>query len=490
VPPEGSELDLDPRDWEETRQLGHRMVDDMLAHLRGLRERPAWQPVPPATRAAFRAPLPRAGQGAESAYQDFRRHVLPYPVGNNHPRFWGWAQGAGNVTGALAELLAASLNSMCWGGDQAGIHVEEQVLDWMKELLGFPAESSGIVVSGTSVATLIALAAARRKHGARDAEEAGLNQSAGALRIYCSVDTHNCLARAAALLGLGRGNVVQIPVDSQHRIDLPQLQSRIRADRGQGHVPMFVVGSAGTVGTGAIDPLDRLADLCREEGLWFHVDGAIGAVAMCSPALAPLFRGMERADSIAFDFHKWLSIPYEAGCVLIRDAELHRSAFANPAHYLSVLEGGVTPASATYFNGLGVELSRGMKALKVWMTLKDHGVERLGRVMEQNVEQTRYLADRLREIPEVELLGTGPLNIVCFRYAPAGRAPEEQDRLNQELLVRIQESGVAVPSPYVSGERFGMRICICGHRTRTADLDLFLAELGKMIEETSRNTRL
>jgi aromatic-L-amino-acid/L-tryptophan decarboxylase len=474
---------LDPNNWDDARAMGHRMVDDMFEYLRTLPDRPPWRPMPESVKNALQMDPPHQGVNLSAAYEEFTKNILPYPVGNVHPRFWGWAQGCGTVTGAMAEFLAASMNCMSWGGDQAGVYVEKQVLSWMKSLMGFPSSASGILTSGTSTATLIALAVIRKKYAPKETSDSGVNQSIHPLRFYCSSETHNCLARTADITGMGKQNVVTIPVNSRYEMNTVLLEEKIIEDKERGHVPACVVGTAGTIGTGAIDDLNTIAEICARHGLWFHVDGAVGAVLRCSKKLAPLLSGMERADSLAFDLHKWFFVPYDAGCILIRDSQLHKQTFSNPASYLALMDGGVTPQDGFFFNDYGIELSRGMKALKVWMSIKEHGLDRYGEIMEQNVNQARYLGSKLQNHEELELVATGPLNTVCFRYAPKNWDTKSLNSLNKKLLVEIQERGVAVPSPFTTDGKFSIRVCITNHRTKNADLDYFLTELLKIGRE-------
>lgn len=483
------EATLDPQDWDSIRGLGHRMLDDAFAFLRDVRKRPVWQPMPPQAKDHFREGVPLQPKDLAQVYEEFKKFVLPYPVGNIHPRFWGWAQGTGTVNGVLAEIMATAMNPNAWGGNQSAVYVERQVIYWMKEVIGFPMASSGVMTSGASMATLIGLAVARKKKAPHDVRVAGVHQAHSPLRVYCSREAHNSVVRAAELLGIGSSNVVSIPVDDDGRMSIDSLQEEVAKDQGAGSTPLCVVGTAGSVGFGAIDDLKALAEFCRRENIWLHVDGAIGAVAKCSRKLAPLFDGIQQADSVAFDFHKWLFVPYEAGCVLIRDARAHRETFASPAHYLSQMDGGVTDSSEIFFNDYGPELSRGMKALKVWMAIKEAGIDKLAEVMEQNVEQAAYLSRKIAQEPKLELLAPVPLNIVCFRYRWQGMIEAELDRANRRLLVAIQESGIAVPSPIVRKGIFGIRVCIMNHRTRYADLDLFfdaVLRLASSVEKLGR----
>ena len=464
-----TEETLDPADWEAFRALAHRMVDDTLDHLATLRERAPWQPMPPAVRAGFDEPLPRAGEGADAAYGQFRERILPYPNGNLHPRFWGWVQGNGTPLGMMADMLAAAMNPHLAGFDQAPARVEEQVIRWLAELFGFPADASGVLVTGGTMANLLGLAVARHARAGWDVREQGM--AAGPrLTVYGGAETHGWIRKAVELMGMGRRAFRPIAVDARDRIDLAALAAAVREDRAAGHRPICVIGTAGTVNTGAVDDLAALADFCAAEGLWFHVDGAFGAWAYASDALRPQVAGMERADSLAFDLHKWGYLPFECACVLVRDAGLHRGTFAMAAPYLAQTERGVI-AGGLSFADRGVDLTRGFKALKVWMSFKAHGVDALVRLVEQNVEQARYLAARVEASPALELLAPVELNVVCFRYAPSDLPEAERDAVNREILLRLQEGGIAVPSGTTVRGRYAIRAAIVNHRSRREDFD-------------------
>ncbi len=473
--PDRPETSLDPADWGQLRAAGHRALDEMFDWLMTLRDRPAWRPMPAEAFAAFQRPVPVEPEGFDRAYQDFRRDVLPYPVGNVHPRFWGWVQGTGTAGGVVAEILTAGMNVNAWGGQHAAPYVEAQVLDWCKELLGFPAEATGVLVSGGSIANLVGLQVARDAAGGEELARSGVGGLGAPLVVYASTETHNSVARAVRTLGLGQAGLRLVPVDDHFRVDLAALRRAITEDRAAGRRPACVVGNAGTVNTGATDDLEALAELSAAEGLWFHVDGAFGALAALSPALAPLVRGMERADSLAFDLHKWLYMPYNVGCTLVRHPEHHRRAFApGEASYLTALERG-TAAGPYNYSHLGPELSREFRALKVWMSFKEHGVARYARQVEQNVAQARWLGEQVAADAELELLAPVALNIVCFRYRVPSGAPGAVDRVNREILMRVQERGVAVPSSTVLRGAFALRVANTNHRSRREDLAALLA---------------
>lgn len=477
---------LDPEDWDAFRAQCHVAVDDMVDWWQQVRERPVWRPVPDSIKAALTGPVPRAPCDLAEVYRRFGELVLPYPTGNTHPGFMGWVHGSGTPTGALAEFLAAGLNPNLGGREHAPIYVERQVVDWSRQIMGMPEGSSGVLVGGTSMATLIGLATARHAHAGGDARRDGLQGRAVPLVGYASREAHSCVAKAFELLGLGRDCLRLIPVDGEHRLRLSDLRDAITADRTAGRQPFCVVGAAGTVNTGAIDDLAAMADLCRDERLWFHVDAAFGGLAVLVPEIAPRLAGMERADSLAFDFHKWLHVPYEAGCILIRDEAVHRAAFALRPDYLAAAERGLAggnPWPCEY----GVDLSRGFRALKVWFTLQTFGLDRLGRAIAANCDQARWLAARVAAEPELELLGPASLNIVCFRFrdAPA----DALDRLNAAIVVELHERGIAAPSTTQIEGRLAIRACLCNHRTEERDLEALLAgvlALGRAQRRASR----
>ena len=472
---------LDPADWETFRALAHRMVDDTLDHLATLRDRAAWQPMPPAVRAGFDEPLPRAGEGDEAAYEQFRERILPYPNGNLHPRFWGWVQGNGTPLGMMSDMLAAAMNPHLAGFDQAPARVEHQVVRWLAELFGFPADAGGVLVTGGTMANVLGLAVARHARAGWDVREEGMH-GGPRLTVYASTETHGWVRKAVDLMGMGRRALRIVPVDALDRMDLDALAAAVHEDRAAGHRPICVIGTAGSVNTGASDDLAALADFCQAEGLWFHVDGAFGAWAYASDVLRPLVAGMERADSLAFDLHKWGYLPFECACVLVRDAELHRGTFATAAPYLAQTERGVI-AGGLPFADRGIDLTRGFKALKVWMSFKAHGVDAIVRLVEQNVAQAQYLAARIEASPALELLMPVQLNVVCFRYAPADLPEAERDAVNQEILLRLQEDGIAVPSGTLVRGRYAIRAAIVNHRSRLEDFDVLVDAVERIGRE-------
>lgn len=470
-----TEETLDPADWWSTAELAHGIMDDAMAHLRQIRDRPVWRPMPEAVRNAFRAPLPKDSTPASEVYRQVRDHVMAYPMGNNHPRFWAWYMGAGNFTGALGDFLAAIQGSNLGGGSHAAALMDQQVIGWLQEMVGFPKTASGTLVSGGSMANLTGLAVARNAMAGIDLREEGVAALKMPMRFYASDQVHSCHRKAVETLGLGNKALRRIPTDGRFRIDIAALRQAIAKDRAAAIKPACIIGTAGTVNTGAIDDMAALADLAAEEGLWFHVDGCIGALLAISPANGWRVEGLSRADSIALDPHKWLHAPFELGSVLVRDASLHRAAFAVAPEYLQGTPRGL--ASGAWLHEFGLQTTRGFSALKVWMALMEHGVEKFGRLIDQNIAQARYLAELIDAHPPLELVAGPEINIVCFRYAPAGFGEAELKQINTEIMLRLQEEGRAALSDTTLNQRHCLRAAIANHRTRTSDLEELVDDL-------------
>jgi glutamate/tyrosine decarboxylase-like PLP-dependent enzyme len=475
---------LDPADWDALRRLAHRAIDDGFDHLQTVRDRPVWRPAPPPVLARLQGPAPREPQGAEAAYGDFLELVLPYPMGNTHPRFWSWYMGNGTPFGAVADFLAAVVNPNMGGGNHVANHVEAQVLDWCKEIVGLPAEASGLLVSGGSMANFVGLAVARNAHAGVDVRHLGVGAIPKRLVTYASVEVHSCVQKAIEALGLGAASLRKVAINADYEIDLAALERAVAADREAGLQPFCVIGNAATINTGATDDLAGLAALCERERLWFHVDGAIGALLALAPRHRDFVRGMERADSVTLDLHKWLHVPFEAACVLVRDRKAHRDTFALTPEYLEHTERGLASGSH-WFSEYGLQLSRGFRALKIWLSIKEHGLDRYGRLIDRNIDQAQELAALVREAPDLVLVAPVKTNIVCFRYDPGGLDDARLDELNEELLVRVHESGVAAPSYTTLGGRYCLRAAIANHRTESADLVLLVEKVRALGAELS-----
>lgn len=465
-------ISLDPQDWDPVCADASEILKDVIDHFQTRPKRRVWTPMPGHVAASLREPPPETGEEARKVYHQFRDSIMPYDLGNTHPRFWGWVIGSGTVYGAFAELLTAALNNNAAGFQSAAIVVEEVVLGWFKTVMGFPASASGLLTTGGSDANLYGIAA-----GLYRGSDAALIRSEGVRSvppkiIYTSDQAHVSVRRAARLLGLGESAVRVIP-SLDYKIDMTALRRAVDADRVAGLVPAIVVAHAGTVGTGAIDPLVALADFARDENLWLHVDGAFGAAAVLSPELLERVDGIERADSLVIDFHKWLHIPIDSGCVLIRDAAAHLAAFEVSGSYLNDLSGGVA-VGVNRFTNLGIQQSRSARSLKVWFTLKHYGLEQLGRMVLKNVRQAEWLGALIHADSNLELLTPVTLNVVCFRYVGDRVVPEELNALNRAIMVDLHERGLAAPSPYVSNGNVYIRCAITNHRTADGDLQALL----------------
>jgi aromatic-L-amino-acid/L-tryptophan decarboxylase len=467
------EIGLDPADWDEIKTLGYQIIDDMVDYLQNVGNRKAWTPVPAEVKEEFKKQLPTTPSGIFEVYNEFKEHILPYPGGNIHPKFFAWVQGTGTPMGAFADLLAGVMNSNVAIGDQSALYVDKQVINWCKQLLNFPADGSGMLVSGGSIANITALIVARNTVIA-NAKNGGVYAVTGKLTAYCSAETHNCLSKAAEVIGIGNENLRKVAVDENYEIDIELLKNKIKEDRAAGFVPFCIIGNAGTVNTGAIDNLDELLKIAREENIWFHIDGAFGALAKLVPSYQNKLKAIEQADSVAFDLHKWMYMQYEVGCVLFRNAEAHKQAFTAPASYLTSHDRGMAAGPETLSN-YGMELSRGFKALKVWMSLKEHGAEKYAAMIAQNIDQCFYLGSLIQQYAKLELMAPVTMNVVCYRYNPGSLDNEQLNVLNKELLMRMHEQGVAAPSSTILSGKYVIRAANVNHRTRLHHLDEMIA---------------
>jgi glutamate/tyrosine decarboxylase-like PLP-dependent enzyme len=419
------------------------------------------------------AALPVKGADFEALLKDFRETIIPFSRHNAHPRMFGYVQSPGTPVAALADLLASILNAnlTAWRSAPAPVELERLTIDWIRQILGFGPNAGGLYVSGGSMANLAAIAAARQIRP----------ETSSRLRIYASSETHFSVAKAAGLLGIGRENVHAIAIDERFRIRIDDLVARISADLDAGHVPFCVVGNAGTVNTGAVDSLGAIREIADRFQLWMHVDGSYGAFAMLAPSAGKLFAGMERADSVALDPHKWLYLPVDIGCVIYRDPERARAAFAHDAEYTRVI--GEEADEAFAFWDYGPELSRRFRALKVWMLLKGVGLESLGNAIESNLACARYLESMVEASDDFEMVAPVELSIFCFRHVPEqlrNESPEAIDTFNERLLVALQRDGSSYLSNTTLGGRFALRGCVLNYRTTFRDMETLLADLRRV----------
>lgn len=470
-----TEDSLDPGDWEDMRRLAHVMVDDAISRLQGLRDEPVWQPMPDAMKAEFHSPPPADVAPLEAVYADVKNKLYPHAMGNIHPRFWAWYMGAGCLTGALADFLAAIDGSNLGGGDTGANQVDHQVTDWLRQMMGFPEGASGTLVNGGSMANIVGLTAARNAMADVDLHHQSVADIGAPLRFYASDQVHSCHMKAMNLLGVGGTALTRIATDDAFRMDLDALRAAIRTDRSQGVRPACVIATAGTTNTGSIDPLPEIADLCRDQGIWLHVDGCIGAMFSIAPSNRHLVAGIERADSLALDLHKGLHAPFDVGFALLRDQKVHRATFAENAEYLQVATRGL--AAAEFLHDYGLETTRGFRALKVWMMLRHHGVETFGRILDRNIAQALHLTALIDAAPELELMAPTATSVVCFRHAPGAMGEADLRAHNTEIMLLIQESGIAVITDTTIRGRHCLRVAICNHRTKEEDIDLLVQEV-------------
>lgn len=482
---------LDPSDWRALHEIGHEILDTVMEYIRTVESRPVWQDLPGYVQSALSESPPEAGMSVGEIWNSIKRILLPYSLGNLNPRFFGWVHGAGTPVGVLAEMIAAAVNANVGGREHAPIYFERQVLDWCRTIFGFPSSSGGILTSGTSMANVIGLALARGRGTDQRTREGGL-YSSSRQRVYASTEAHVSIRKALELLGMGSQALVEIPTDETYRMRSDLLRERIAVDRESGFEPVCIVGSAGTVNTGAVDDLRRLGEICQEENLWFHVDGAFGAAVRLSEKYRNLVDGIEEADSLAFDFHKWFHVPYDVGCLMTRDMEELHKTFGTEATYLLRQERGAG-SGIPWFADHGPELSRGFRALKVWFTWKAHGTRGFAEAIEANIRQAKRLARLVDADADLELMAPTTMNIVCFRYCPSEVARSEWDAFNTNLVVRVQESGHTVPSTAHVDGGVAVRAAIINHRTKESDVEILIdviKSVGQtMIQERSTQHR-
>jgi aromatic-L-amino-acid/L-tryptophan decarboxylase len=470
---------IDQRDrgtWssDEIRRVGYRVVDVIADHLSSLPSRPVFAPVPAELANAFlQERVPQVGRDADDILDMFRATVEPYPFGNGHPRFFAWVNSPPTVMGIFADALAAAMNPSCAGGNHSAIYVERQVVNWFKEMLGYPADAFGLLVSGGSMAALTALAVARHVKCGFDVRAKGLRETPSQLVFYKSAEGHGCHQKAIELLGVGSSYIRTIEHDNSYRMRPSALAAQIKQDRLEGRIPVAVIASAGTVNTGAIDPLHEIADICQQHDVWLHVDGAYGGPAILSEKYESALAPMRLADSIALDPHKWLSVPVEAGLVLIRDADAQRATFSLVPPYLRT-DGSLTGVGGPpWFSEYGFQQTRGFRALKVWMSLLQYGVAGYRAVITRTLDLATRLAEILRSAGDFEVCEPQSLGIVCFRLRPRrmrGSGNGDLNSINQAALERLQLGGQAFVSSTSLNGVFWLRACVLNPQTTVDDL--------------------
>jgi glutamate/tyrosine decarboxylase-like PLP-dependent enzyme len=476
---------------QQFRVLGHLLVDRIAAFLDSLPQRPVTPGESPSqVRQLLDADrtLPLHGVDPTALLDQAATLLFDHSLFNSHPRFWGYVTSSAAPIGALGDLLASVVNPNvgAWVLSPMASEIEAQTIRWIAEMIHYPTDCGGLFVSGGNMANIVCFLAARQAQAGWNVRTQGM--TGARLRAYCSSETHTWIQKAADITGLGTDAVRWIPTDGEMRISLPALRAQILADIAAGDQPFLVVGAAGTVSTGAVDPLPQLAELCREFDLWFHIDGAYGGFAAVLPDAPEGFAGLPQADSIAVDPHKWLYAPLEAGCALVRDATKLRDAFAyHPPYYHFGDE-------ATNYFDLGPQNSRGFRALKVWLALQQVGREGYVQMISDDIRLARALFDSVAGYPELRAL-THSLSIATFRYVPTDLIPGSEavdaylDDLNRALLTRLQSSGQAYLSNAIIEGRFALRACIVNFRTSLADvhaLPPIVVALGRELDAASR----
>ena len=459
---------------DEIREWSNSVTQFMIDYLAGLRDRPVYrQTSSREIRSGLDSKLPIKGTDLDSLLKVFRETIVPFSRQNAHPRMFGYVQSPGTPIGAFADLLASTLNAnlTIWRSAPAPVELERVTIDWIRQILGFGPEAGGLFVSGGSMANLAAVAAARQTK----------QHSFGRLRLYASSATHFSIIKAAVLLGIGRQNVQHVAVDECFRMRVDDLVAKITADLDAGYVPFCVVGNAGTVDTGAVDPLREIRDVANRFQLWMHVDGSYGAFAILADSARKLFAGLEQADSIALDPHKWLYLPVDVGCVIYRDPEAARAAFAHEAEYTRMF--GEEADEAFVCWDYGPELSRRFRALKVWMLLKGVGLDRLSDAIESNLACARYLEAMVQASDDFEMVAPVELSIFCFRHVPTqlrNESTQQIDAFNERLLVALQQDGSSYVSNTMLGGRFALRGCVLNYRTTLRDMEILLDDLRRV----------
>ncbi len=472
------EQNLDPQNWEESRAQAHRMLDEAFDLMQNVHKHPVWQKVPDSTKELAKKNIPKEGQALSEIYDEFSKHIFPYVKGNIHPRFWAYVQGTGTPTAVVADMLASAMNSNVTIGEHSAMYIDEQVINWCKEMMGFAPEASGMLVSGGSMANITGLIVGRNFKTNSTIRQKGMKAHNKQMTIYCSTETHSCVLKGGEIIGIGSDFIRKIEVNKDFSMNIEKLKETLALDIENGYEPMCIIANVGTVNTGAIDDIDAINAICKAHDIWFHIDGAFGALAKLTPEYKDKLKAIEQSDSIAFDLHKWMYMPYEVGCVLIRNKDVHRSTFGLNPSYLMAHEKGLA-AGPDPLNNYAIELSRGFKALKVWMCIKEHGYAKFRGLIRQNIAQAFYLESLIRDSKELEMIVPVTMNVVCYRFYDSILDEEQLNNLNKEILMELQERAIASPSSTILNGKYCIRCAIVNHRSTKADFeDLVKQSIG------------
>ena len=464
---------LDPENWDEFKKLGHKMLEDALTHLQNIRELPT--EVNPEGIKKLTTPLTEDGEGAEQVYNILQENFIPYDISITRPQSWGFVNGTGSPYGVLVDMLVSSKNSgMGLFGD---VPIWLQSLSWIKELLEIPQDYGGTYVSGGSEANFTGIAVARNSKAAINMKTKGVQNVQNKMVLYGSEEIHHCLERSVELLGLGNEAIRWIPVDENYSIKIDELEKKIKEDRKNGFHPFCVIGCAGTVNTGAFDDLNGLADLCQKEDMWFHVDGAFGAWIKLSETHKQLADGLERADSIAVDLHKWMNMPYTVGVTLVKDklAQFSTFVYGHDAMYLDSAVSDQQLDMLTLMSSLG--LSRPNLGLRTYMLLRANGKKKYRNLIQQNIDDIAYLGEKLEKDEQFELTAPVISNIVCFRYVPKKLSEEKMEELNRNILAELWKTRWGIISDTTIKGKYMLRACNVNHRTKREDFDYLITEI-------------
>ena len=491
---------------EEIRKLGYHTVDIIVDYFKNIGKESI---LPSKTlkqmKELLNEPLPQNETDSLLVLDECQKKIMENAVRVGSPHFLGWVIASGTPIGAFADGIASAINqNVAVSGSGMATAVELLVIDWIKEMLGYDSKAGGVLVSGGSIANLTSLAVARNLKSDFDVRTFGMKQEKNMI-LYVSKEAHMCISKAANLLGIGTNNIRWVNVDDRYCMDTNDLEEKIVEDTNNDKHPFAVVATSGTVNTGAVDPLNNIADICQKHNLWFHVDAAYGGFAAISPHLKPLLNGIARADSVALDPHKWLFIPFEAGCVLVKNPSYMTQTFAMDADYISMNNDKIPTSEDVDFSDYGLQLSRSFRALKIWMSLKQYGAKKYARLIDQNVHLAQYLAELISESDDFEITTPASLSVVCFRYIPSDLKTQESNGidyekienyltiLNRAIIKAMRKDGRALLSGTVLNKRFILRACIVNFRTTKQDIENIIEiirELGMVEDEKLRKTQL
>ena len=474
------EITLDPEDWDSIRNLGHKILDDMLSYQQTIKSQPFKYPTDEAID-KLKVPLPDEGMGEESVYELMKEHFLPYTLKMTRPDFWGWVLGTGSTFGALVQLFSAGMNY----GDEPwliGQYVINQSLDWIKEMVDYPLDSSGVFLSGGSEANFTGLAVARYKMAEIDVKSMGIQQVPRYMTLYCSDQAHDCLDKSIELLGFGNDALRWIPSNDEYQMDMTKLEKAIKEDREKGYHPFCVIGTAGSTNLGSFDDLNAIADLCERENLWFHLDAAFGAWVKLSPTHRHLVSGLERADSVAIDLHKWMNMEYTIACTLVRDRLAHACTFVY-GHGAEYLQSGLEILEQVNPFNLNLALTRPTYGMRAYMLLRAYGRKRYQQLVQKNIEQIQYLGELIQKTPSLELVFPIISNVACFRYVDAGLSETDLIQLNRGILGKVWEVNFGMISDTTVRGMYVLRACNVNHRSREQDFDKLVDHVVKFGDE-------